>query len=114
MNNKSGVLRILDCTINDFDFILPKKEFVLFFESSINSFFALTINVCKENDFREYFSLISNLSDNIYRNKIQLLEELKKRKSNFGRAKSDLLLLVKQQEEMENTLIGIRSYIEDI
>ena len=115
MNNKSGVLRILDCTINDFDFILPKKEFVLFFESSINSFFALTINVCKENDFREYFGLTSKLPDGTYRDKIQVLEEeLKKWKSNCERAKSDLLMLVKQREELENTLIGLRSYREDI
>ena len=80
----------------------------------INSF-ALIIKLCKEKDFREYFSLISKLPDNTYRDKIQVLEdEVKKWKSNCERAKSDLLMLVKQREELENTLIGLRSYREDI
>jgi archaellum component FlaC len=55
------------------------------------------------------------LPDNIYRSRIQVLEEeVKKWKSNCERAKSDLLMLVKEREEMENTLIGLRSYREDI
>jgi chromosome segregation ATPase len=55
------------------------------------------------------------LPDNTYRDKIQVLEdEVKKWKSNCERAKSDLLMLVKQREELENTLIGLRSYREDI
>jgi archaellum component FlaC len=55
------------------------------------------------------------LSDNAYRNKIQVLEEeVNKWKSNCERAKSDLLMLVKEREDMENTLIGLRSYREDI
>jgi predicted nucleic acid-binding Zn-ribbon protein len=55
------------------------------------------------------------LPDNTYRNKIQVLEEeVKKWKSNCERAKSDLLILVKEREDMENTLIGLRSYREDI
>ena len=43
-----------------------------------------------------------------------LEEEVKKWKSNCERAKSDLLVLVKAREELENTLIGLRSYREDI
>lgn len=55
------------------------------------------------------------MPDNTYVNKIQILEEeVKKWKSNCEKAKSDLLMLVKEQEEMENTLIGLRSYREDI
>jgi chromosome segregation ATPase len=55
------------------------------------------------------------LPDNTYRDKIQVLEdEVKKWKSNCERAKSDLLMLVKHREELENTLIGLRSYREDI
>ena len=55
------------------------------------------------------------MPDNTYRDKIQVLEdEVKKWKSNCERAKSDLLMLVKQREELENTLIGLRSYREDI
>jgi chromosome segregation ATPase len=55
------------------------------------------------------------LPDNTYRYKIQLLEEeVKKWKSNCERAKSDLLMLVKEREDMEKTLIGLRSYQEDI
>jgi chromosome segregation ATPase len=55
------------------------------------------------------------LPDNIYLNKIQILEaEVRKWKSNCEKAKSDLLMLVKEREEMENTLIGLRSYREDI
>ena len=73
------------------------------------------INLCKEKDFREYFSLISKLPDNIYRNRIQVLEEeVKKWKSSCERAKSELLVLVKEREEREKTLIGLRSYREDI
>jgi chromosome segregation ATPase len=55
------------------------------------------------------------LPDNTCRCKIQLLEEeVRKWKSNCERAKSDLLMLVKEREDMENTLIGLRSYQEDI
>jgi archaellum component FlaC len=55
------------------------------------------------------------LPDNTYVNKIQILEEeVKKWKSNCEKAKSDLLMLVKEREEMEKTLIGLRSYREDI
>ena len=55
------------------------------------------------------------MPNNTYRDKIQVLEdEVKKWKSNCERAKSDLLMLVKQREELENTLIGLRSYREDI
>jgi predicted nucleic acid-binding Zn-ribbon protein len=43
-----------------------------------------------------------------------LEEEVKKWRSNCERAKSDLLMLVKEREELENTLIGLRSYREDI
>jgi hypothetical protein len=51
------------------------------------------------------------LPDNIYRNRIQLLEEeVKKWKSNCDRAKSKLLMMVKERKEMEKTIIGLRSY----
>jgi archaellum component FlaC len=60
-------------------------------------------------------TLTVKLPDNTYVNKIQILEEeAKKWKSNCEKAKSDLLMLVKEREEMENTLIGLRSYREDI
>jgi chromosome segregation ATPase len=55
------------------------------------------------------------LPDNIYRNRIQILEEeITKWKSSCERAKSELLVLVKEREEKEKTLIGLRSYREDI
>jgi chromosome segregation ATPase len=55
------------------------------------------------------------LPDNIYRNRIQILEEeITKWKSSCERAKSELLILVKEREEREKTLIGLRSYREDI
>ena len=55
------------------------------------------------------------MPDNIYRNRIQILEEeITKWKSSCERAKSELLVLVKEREEKEKTLIGLRSYREDI
>jgi uncharacterized protein (DUF342 family) len=77
--------------------------------------FVLIINISKEKEFRETLTLTVKLPDNTYVNKIQILEEeAKKWKSNCEKAKSDLLMLVKEREEMENTLIGLRSYREDI
>jgi uncharacterized protein (DUF342 family) len=77
--------------------------------------FVLIINISKEKEFRETLTLTVKLPDNTYVNKILILEEeAKKWKSNCEKAKSDLLMLVKEREEMENTLIGLRSYREDI